>query len=75
MSVFDVDKTDSDSVSKAITPEHQLHSTKPKTFQQWQNIRRSMGSKYYTPRVQSQMQKDAAALGQSYFEKRKEEWE
>ena len=75
MSVFDVDKTDSDSVSKTLTPDQQLHSAKPKTFQQWQNIRRSMGSKYYTPRVQSQMQKDAAALGQSFFDKRKEEWE
>jgi len=72
MSVFQDMEQQEDSVQDSTVP---TNERTPRTFQWYQDLRRKMGSKYYTPRVQSQMQKDAAALGQSFFEKRKEEWE
>ena len=72
MSVFQDMEQQEDSVQDSTVP---TNERTPRTFQWYQDLRRKMGSKYYTQRVQSQMQKDAAALGQSFFEKRKEEWE
>jgi hypothetical protein len=73
MSVFK-DMVEDESVLDSVpNPQQQLNSPKPKTFQQWQNIRRSMASKYYTPRVQLQMQRDCAALGHAFFDDLNEE--
>ena len=47
----------------------------PRTFQWYQDLRRKMGSKYYTPRVQQQMLKDAQSLGNGFYDTKKEEWE
>lgn len=45
-----------------------MHSCKPKSFHQWQNIRRAMGSQYHTLRVQKQLIRDAQALGSAFYE-------
>ena len=53
----------------------QTNQRNPRTFQWYQDLRRKMGSKYYTPRVQQQMLKDAQALGNAFNDQKKEAWE
>ena len=53
----------------------QTKQRNPRTFQWYQDLRRKMGSKYYTPRVQQQMLKDAQALGNGFYDQKKEAWE
>ena len=74
MSVFDdVEQSDSKSVESAASTKQER---KPKTFSQYQELRRSMGSRYHSPRVQAQMMKDATALGDKFFDGQKpEDWE
>ena len=72
MSVFrDMEQQD-ESVQDSSVPTNQRN---PKTFQWYQDLRRKMGSKYYTPRVQQQMLKDAQALGNGFYDKKQEAWE
>ena len=53
----------------------QTNQRNPKTFQWYQDLRRKMGSKYYTPRVQQQMLKDAQALCNGFYDQNTEAWE
>ena len=61
-----------DSVQESTVTSNQRN---PKTFQWYQDLRRKMGSKYYTPRVQQQMLKDAQALCNGFYDQKKEAWE
>lgn len=45
-----------------------LHSTVPKTYHQWQLLRRTLGAKYHEPKVLRQMTKDAQTLGRAFFD-------
>ena len=72
MSVFQSLDEQEDSVQdSAVQPNERT----PRTFQWYQDLRRKMGSKYYQPNVQRQMMKDASALGNQFFDTKKEEWE
>ena len=72
MSVFQSLDDQKESVEDSSVPTNQRN---PKTFQWYQDLRRKMGSKYYTPRVQQQMLKDAQALGNAFNDQKKEAWE
>jgi hypothetical protein len=72
MSVFQSLDDQKESVEDSSVPTNQRN---PKTFQWYQDLRRKMGSKYYTPRVQQQMLKDAQALGNGFYDKKHEAWE
>jgi hypothetical protein len=73
MSVFD-DVQQSDSSVESAVPTKQ--ERKAKTFSEWQDVRRSLGSRYHQPRVQAQMMRDAQQLGDKFFDGRKpEDWE
>ena len=72
MSVFQSMEEQGDSVQDSTVPNNQRT---PRTFQWYQDLRRKMGSKYYTPRVQQQMLKDAQALGNGFYDTKKEAWE
>jgi hypothetical protein len=72
MSVFQNMDTQEDSAQDSAVASNQRT---PKTFQWYQDLRRKMGSKYYSPRVQQQMLKDAQSLGNGFYDTKKEEWE
>ena len=72
MSVFQDMEQQEDSVQESTVTSNQRN---PKTFQWYQDLRRKMGSKYYTPRVQQQMLKDAQALCNGFYDQKKEAWE
>ena len=72
MSVFQNMDTQEDSAQDSAVTSNQRT---PKTFQWYQDLRRKMGSRYYTPRVQQQMLKDAQSLGNGFYDTKKEEWE
>ena len=72
MSVFQSLDDQKESVEDSSVPTNQRN---PKTFQWYQDLRRKMGSKYYSPRVQQQMLKDAQSLGNGFYDTKKEEWE
>ena len=72
MSVFQDMGQQEDSVQVSAVPPNKRT---PKTFQWYQDLRRKMGSRYYTPRVQQQMLKDAQSLGNGFYDTKKEEWE
>ena len=72
MSVSQSMEEQGDSVQDSAVPNNQRN---PKTFQWYQDLRRKMGSNYYTPRVQQQMLKDAQALGNGFYDTKKEAWE
>ena len=72
MSVFQNMDTQEDSAQDSAVTSNQRT---PKTFQWYQDLRRKMGSKYYSPRVQQQMLKDAQSLGNGFYDTKKEEWE
>ena len=72
MSVFQDMEQQDNSVQESTVTSNQRN---PKTFQWYQDLRRKMGSKYYTPRVQQQMLKDAQALGNAFYDQKKEAWE
>ena len=72
MSVFQSMEEQGDSVQDSTVP---TNERTPRTFQWYQDLRRKMGSKYYTPRVQQQMLKDAQALGNGFYDQKKEAWE
>jgi len=40
---------------------------KPKTFSQWNELRKANPRQYYSPRVQTQVLKDAQSLGSEVF--------
>ena len=72
MSVFqNMDAQEDSPQDSAVTSNQRT----PKTFQWYQDLRRKMGSRYYTPRVQQQMLKDAQSLGNGFYDTKKEEWE
>ena len=72
MSVFQSLDEQEESVKDSAVP---TNERTPRTFQWYQDLRRKMGSKYYTPRVQQQMLKDAQSLGNDFYDTKKEEWE
>ena len=72
MSVFQDMEQQENSVQESTVTSNQRN---PKTFQWYQDLRRKMGSNYYTPRVQQQMLKDAQALGNGFYDQKKEAWE
>ena len=72
MSVFQDMEQQENSVQESTVTSNQRN---PKTFQWYQDLRRKMGSKYYTPRVQQQMLKDAQALCNGFYDQKKEAWE
>ena len=72
MSVFQSLDEQEDSVQDSTVP---TNERTPKTFQWYQDLRRKMGSRYYTARVQQQMLKDAQTLGNRFYDTKKEEWE
>ena len=72
MSVFQNMDTQENSAQDSTVASNQRT---PKTFQWYQDLRRKMGSKYYSPRVQQQMLKDAQALGNGFYDTKKEAWE
>ena len=72
MSVFQSLEEQEESVQDSTV---QPNERTPRTFQWYQDLRRKMGSKYYTPRVQQQMLKDAQSLGNGFYDTKKEEWE
>ena len=72
MSVFQsLDEQEDSAQDSAVTSNQRT----PKTFQWYQDLRRKMGSKYYTPRVQQQMLRDAKSLGNRFYDQKKEAWE
>ena len=63
MSVFD---NNNDNQSEIRT----ASGRKPKTFEQWQNVRRSNPSAYYSGQTIRKVNEDREALGHSAFYKR-----
>ena len=72
MSVFQNMDEQEDSVQDSTVT---TNERTPRTFQWYQDLRRKMGSRYYTERVQQQMLKDAQTLGNRFYDTKKEEWE
>jgi len=72
MSVFQNMDEQEDSVQDSTVT---TNERTPRTFQWYQDLRRKMGSRYYTARVQQQMLKDAQTLGNRFYDTKKEEWE
>lgn len=73
MSIFD---DDSDSESK---PKHHIvgkvSDHQPRTFEEWQVMRRKSPSLFYSAKMQNQMYADAAALGKDqFFTRTKGDW-
>ena len=79
MSIFDdAERKESvfASANDSTLPTQPNSSRRPKTFSEWQQVRRELGSRYYSPRIQSVMQQDATLLGSAFFDqKEKEPWE
>jgi hypothetical protein len=45
---------------------------KPRSFQEWQDIRRKNPHAYYLPRNQAKVLQDRQQLGQSFYDRKKE---
>mgnify|MGYP003632187021 FL=1 len=75
MSLFDSPQKDSVFKHVEQTTEQQLNSTKPRNFEAWSQIRREIGSRYHTPKVQTQMLRDRNLLGANFYaSSKKDAW-